>query len=85
MERAEVVATVRAALNALNENQRAAIVLSKFEEMSYEEIGKVLDLSPQAVKSLINRAKVRLKTLLAGVLDMIQPRPIEGNEEDFDD
>ena len=85
MERAEVVATVRAALNALNENQRAAIVLSKFEEMSYEEIGKVLDLSPQAVKSLINRAKVRLKTLWAGVLDMIQPRPIEGNEEDFDD
>ena len=78
MERAEVVAAVRAALDALNEKQRAAIVLSKFEDMSYEEIGKILEVGPQAVKSLVNRARVRLKSHLVGILDQIQPRPIEG-------
>ena len=85
IERLEVVAAVRAALDALNEKQRAAIVLSKFEEMSYEEIGKVLELGPQAVKSLINRARVRLKSLLMGILDQIQPRPIENLEGDLDE
>ncbi len=85
MERAEVVAAVRAALDALNENQRAAIVLSKFEEMSYEEIGKILDLGPQAVKSLVNRARVRLKSHLLGVLDQIQSRPIEDMDEDLNE
>lgn len=85
MERAEVVAAVRAALDSLNEKQRAAIVLSKFEEMSYEEIGKILDLGPQAVKSLVNRARVRLKTHLMGILDQIQPRPIEDLEGGLDE
>ena len=85
MERAEVVAAVRAALDALNENQRAAIVLSKFEEMSYEEIGKILDLGPQAVKSLVTRARVRLKSHLLGVLDQIQSRPIEDMDEDLNE
>jgi RNA polymerase sigma-70 factor (ECF subfamily) len=52
------------ALDALGERQRTAILLSKFEGMSYQEIGETMGLSVQAVKSLLMRARVNLKNLL---------------------
>jgi RNA polymerase sigma-70 factor (ECF subfamily) len=64
LDKAELREIVRASLEALNERQRMAVLLSKFENMSYTEIGEVMGLSPQAVKSLLSRARVALKEVL---------------------
>ena len=60
-ERAEMV---RLAMERLNERQRMALLLSKFENMSYVEIADAMDLSVQATKSLLCRARESLHTLL---------------------
>ncbi|WP_437192124.1 RNA polymerase sigma factor [Planctomicrobium sp. SH527] len=54
------------ALDTLSERQRMAILLHKFEEMCYAEIGEVMELSPQAVKSLLCRARDHLRGVLEG-------------------
>ena len=65
LEAAELAARVRRAVDALPPTQRAAVLLFRFEGLSYEDIAATLDLSLQAVKSLLNRAKSRLHVLLA--------------------
>ncbi len=60
-ERAEMV---RVAVEALNDRQRMALLLCKFEGLSYQEIADTMELSVQAVKSLLSRARVNLKNLL---------------------
>ena len=55
---------VRAALDSLNERQKTAVLLHKFEGMSYEDIGAIMDLNVIAVKSLLARARVKLKDVL---------------------
>jgi RNA polymerase sigma-70 factor (ECF subfamily) len=60
-ERAEIV---RTAVEALNDRQRMALLLCKFEGLSYQEIANTMELSVQAVKSLLSRARVNLKMLL---------------------
>lgn len=66
VERADMV---RVAIEALNERQRMALLLCKFEGLSYQEIADTMELSVQAVKSLLSRARVNLKTLLEPYLD----------------
>ncbi|MCC6509567.1 MAG: sigma-70 family RNA polymerase sigma factor [Pirellulaceae bacterium] len=61
VERAEMV---RLAVEALNERQRMALLLCKFEGLSYQEIAEAMELSVQAVKSLLSRARVNLKLML---------------------
>ena len=41
-----------------------AMLLSRFEGLSYEEIGETMGLSVQAVKSLMSRAREKLRQLL---------------------
>ena len=55
---------VRDALESLNERQRMAVLLHKFEGMSYQDIGDVMDLNVVAVKSLLSRARGKLKEVL---------------------
>ena len=38
-----------------------AVVLRRYEELSYEEIAEILDLSVPAVKSLLFRARTELR------------------------
>ena len=52
------------ALAELPENQRMAIVLCRQEELSYEEIAKVMGCSVSATKSLIHRGRETLKQRL---------------------
>ena len=66
VERAEIV---RTAVEALNDRQRMALLLCKFEGLSYQEIANTMDLSVQAVKSLLSRARVNLKALLEPYID----------------
>ncbi|WP_164101557.1 sigma-70 family RNA polymerase sigma factor [Candidatus Laterigemmans baculatus] len=65
-ERAEIV---RQAIQLLGERQRMALVLSKFEGMSYIEIAEAMELSTKAVKSLLSRARVNLKELLQSYIE----------------
>ena len=65
MARHEIRDVVRAALESLGERQQMAVLLHKFEGMSYADIGATMDLSPSAVKSLLSRAREKLKEQLA--------------------
>lgn len=60
----EVQSQVREALDCLGERQKMAVLLHKFEGMSYEDIGNVMDLNAIAVKSLLARARGKLKNAL---------------------
>lgn len=57
----ELLHHVEDALAALPEAQRTALVLFSREELSYQEIAEVLGLSLGATRSLIHRARERLK------------------------
>ena len=52
------------ALEKLPENQKIAFTLSKYNEMSYEEISNILNTTVSSVESLIHRAKTNLKKKL---------------------
>ncbi|HWL10673.1 MAG TPA: sigma-70 family RNA polymerase sigma factor [Planctomicrobium sp.] len=64
VDKEELRERVLEALETLNERQRMAVLLHKFEEMGYAEIGAVMELSPQAVKSLLARARDQLRIVL---------------------
>ena len=64
LDKNELCEMVRLAIDALNERQRMAVLLNRFEGMNYAEIADVMQLSPQAVKSLLCRAHVQLRNLL---------------------
>jgi RNA polymerase sigma-70 factor (ECF subfamily) len=66
---AELQAAVDAAIAALPETQRMAVVLRRYEQLSYEEIAVVLDLSVSAVKSVLFRARTALRESLSGYLE----------------
>jgi RNA polymerase sigma-70 factor (ECF subfamily) len=61
---AEFLEKLEAALAALPENQRTALLLHQRDALSYEEIGRVLGCSLPATKSLIFRARETLKARL---------------------
>ncbi len=69
LDLAERASIVRTAVEALSERQRMALLLCNFERLSYQEIAETMDLSVQAVKSLLSRARVNLKTLLQPYID----------------
>lgn len=60
-------ARVRAALAALPERQRAAITLCFFEEVSQTEAAAALEVSVDALESLLARGRRTLRAALAGV------------------
>ena len=64
LDKLEMREIVRMSLDSLNERQRVAILLSKFEGMSYGDIAEVMELSPQAIKSLLSRARENLREVL---------------------
>jgi RNA polymerase sigma-70 factor (ECF subfamily) len=64
IEKAEVREVVRMALEALGERQRLALLLNKFEGMSYADIATAMELTPQAIKSLLSRARENLRLML---------------------
>jgi RNA polymerase sigma-70 factor, ECF subfamily len=84
-ERAELV---RLAVQSLGERQRMALMLSRFENMSYVEIADAMGLTTKAVKSLLSRARVNLKELLANYIDGVPvvdsetAETVEGDDSD---
>ena len=64
LDKAELRDVVQLAVAALSERQRMAVLLNKFEHLSYDEIGEVMQLSGPAVKSLLSRARANLRDVL---------------------
>jgi RNA polymerase sigma-70 factor (ECF subfamily) len=64
MQQQELAGLIQQALESLNERQRMAVVLNKFEDMNYAEIAEVMGLSTKAVKSLLSRARENLRLVL---------------------
>jgi RNA polymerase sigma-70 factor, ECF subfamily len=64
MRKIELSEIVREALDVLGADQRMAVLLNKFEDMSYAEIGEVMNRSPAAIKSLLARARNELRERL---------------------
>jgi RNA polymerase sigma-70 factor (ECF subfamily) len=60
----ELQEAIEKAITELPETQRMAVVLRRYEDLSYDDIAQVLDLSVPAVKSLLFRARSELRTRL---------------------
>ena len=61
----ELREAIDAAIAALPENQRLAVVLRRYDNLPYEEIAAVLNTSVPSVKSLLFRARSTLRDTLA--------------------
>ena len=61
LESRELVETIRRTLDQLPESQRAAVLLHRYHDLSYREIGEAIGVSEKAVKSLMARAREQLK------------------------
>ena len=82
LDKAEIRQVVQVALESLSDRQRLVVLLNKFEGMSYAEIGEAMQLTPQAVKSLLSRARENLRAVIEPYLesgqapgDRLQRRP----------
>ena len=64
----ELQRAIEEAIMQLPESQRMALVLRRYEQLSYEEIAEVLDLSVPAVKSVLFRARTELRSRLSKYL-----------------
>ena len=71
LDKLEMRQMVQVAIESLNERQRMAVLLHKFEGMSYTEIAEIMDMTPQGVKSLLCRARTNLR-------DALQPYMLGG-------
>jgi len=72
LDKLELRDVVNMAVAALSDRQREAVLLNKFEHLSYEEIAEVMQLTPSAVKSLLTRARTNLR-------DVLEPYLQQGN------
>ena len=70
IQQQELAAVIQQALEGLNERQRAAVVLNKFEDMNYADIAEVMGLTTKAVKSLLSRARDNLRLALRAYIYM---------------
>jgi RNA polymerase sigma-70 factor (ECF subfamily) len=69
LDKSELRDIVNVAVAALNDRQREAVLLNKFEHLSYEEIAEVMQLTTSAVKSLLTRARTNLRDILEPYLN----------------
>lgn len=72
VERAEREAMVESALNSLEPDHRAVVILKDFEGRRYEEIGELLGIPVGTVRSRLHRARQQLRRRL---LPLAEERP----------
>ncbi len=78
VDKMELQDVVRAAVDQLPDRQRLAVLLKSFENASYADIAEIMELTPQAVKSLLSRARSNLK-------DLLSPYVRQGSKDDDDE
>jgi RNA polymerase sigma-70 factor (ECF subfamily) len=64
----ELQQAIESAIAQLPETQRMAVVLRRYDDLSYEQIADVVDQSVPAVKSLLFRARTELRIRLGRYL-----------------
>jgi RNA polymerase sigma-70 factor (ECF subfamily) len=69
IDKSELREAVQRAVASLSDRQRMAVLLAKFEHFNYADIGEIMELSPQAVKSLLARARANLRAVLEPYLE----------------
>lgn len=89
LEDAELAAVVRRAVEGLKGRQRLVMLLNGFEGMGHAEIAREIGMTPQAVKSLLSRARSKLRRSLAGYVGSDRgsphsPEASAGQEFGFD-
>ncbi len=68
---------VRQAVASLPERQKLALILRRFHGLSQQETAETMETTPEAIESLMTRAKAKLRVLLA---DMAEDEP-QGRED----
>lgn len=74
LERGELNAFLKASLGILPPEQRAIVVLSDIEGLSYEEIAAVTSLALGTVKSRLNRARCKLRDYMLAHKEQLPER-----------
>jgi RNA polymerase sigma-70 factor (ECF subfamily) len=69
MEKAERAEIVRRALDQIPDRQRIALILHRFEGLSYADIAETMEINVAAVKSLLSRARASLAEALRGDIE----------------
>lgn len=64
-------AVLQEALSKLSETQRSLVMLKDYEGYSYDEIGKIMNLSESQVKVYLHRARLQLKEYIVKVENVI--------------
>lgn len=82
-EEAELREALQQALDALTPEHRQIFLLRQMQQMSYEEIGRLLGLESGTVKSRLSRAKKQLRQILTQRGNLFAPSSVleEGEEE----
>ncbi|MFH1842467.1 MAG: RNA polymerase sigma factor [bacterium] len=70
LEQKQLQQIVRRALARLPDRQREAVVLRRYQDMSYREIAETLGTTSAAVESLLQRAATALRRDLAGKVEL---------------
>ncbi len=65
----ELGQVVRHAIRSLPRNERLAVVLRRYEELSYREIAEVMDCTEAAIKTYIHRGKLHLRARILPYLE----------------
>ena len=68
--------TTRRAIAALPDNQRAVLVLARFEGLSYKQIAEVLEITEGAVESRLFRAMRRVETAQESVPSRVSQKEV---------
>lgn len=63
-DRSEMATKIQAAVDELDEKYRVVFLLRDVEELSIQETGDILNLTPAAVKSRLHRARLQLRAAL---------------------
>lgn len=72
IEKSEIQKIVQGAINTLPAKQKTAVILSRYEELSYKEISKIMGVSLSSVESLLFRAKENLAKKLIRYKEIFQ-------------
>lgn len=74
--REEHNAWLQRALDTLPENQRTAIILSKYDNLPQKEIAAIMNLTEGAVEALLQRAKKNLREKLSSGVKKIKQKTV---------
>ncbi len=83
VQQSELHHAIQDCINALGSDQRAVLVLSDVEELSYQEIAEIVGATLGTVKSRLSRARVAVRDCLQSVQELL-PSEYRLNNEPTD-